>query len=442
MADETLTEKDKAAARLKERYPDMDFSVLEVSATPAATDKTAPPAKSTASSSGPGFRSGSLEMGIAGLGGAYAGKKLSNFFPDYIQPELPPNPAKLALEDLLKQRQALTGGMTDYELKADALKRQVDDLAQLKLMEEEALKKARADYIAAKTSLSPKAAEEAAGRAIITPDAHTRQMQGTGSVVPTEDVTGRARLTGWRATESELKEARAAAEENLRRLQSSGLVKPGGVSVHFPGITAASPYGVLAPAQLETEFQQEVAKIAAKNIPNEQKLAELKDLYTQQKSRTGSAATGMASAEQKLLAHLNEKQAVLDPLERAVKIGEERLAGLGGEKAASVVPKAPLGAKLLAKIPGALTGAGAAISGLEAYERATQGDTIGAEIAGTGAALESLGVYPHPITRGIALVGGLGSAGLLAGYDYLRPEAMGALEKYFGYNPSVMDKKP
>ena len=432
-----MTEKEQALAHMRERYPD-DPQWQSFDVNTKAPEIPAPPAEKGAEGfTGP--KAGTLGLGVSGLAGAYLGNKASNLFAPYVPPEPAPNQAKLALEELMKHREALATGASGYELKADALKRQADDLKQLQLIEQEQLAKARADYIAAKTKAAA-TGEDLASRAVITPDAHTRQMQGTGGVEPSEPVTGRARLTGWRATESEIKEAKEAAAANLARLQSSGLVKPGGISLEFPGITAASPYGVLAPATLQADFDQQVAKIAASNVPHEQKLAELKDLYQAQKTRASAASTGAASAEQKLLAHLNEKEAMLDPFQRAVAAGEARLAGLGGEKAAGALPKVSLGSKLVAKIPGALTGAGAGLSGAEAYERSQQGDSLGAGIAGTGAALEAVGVIPNPLAKGVALAGGLGSAGLLALYDAYGPEVLKYLSEKGLYNPSVMPK--
>jgi hypothetical protein len=430
-----MTEKEQALAHMRERYPDdPQWQNFDVNA-----KKSEIPPPPPAEKGGVGPKVGSLELGLAGMGGAYLGNKASKLFDPYAPPEPPPNQAKLALEELMKHREGFSGAKTDFQLKADALKRQSDDLKQLQLLEEEALARARGEYIGAKGNIGS-TSDELAARAIITPDAHTRQMQGTGSVVPDDAVTGRARLTGWRATESEIKEAKEAAAANLARLQSSGLVKPGGISLEFPGITAASPYGVLAPATLQADFDQQVAKIAASNMPQEQKLAELKDLYQAQKSRASGAATGALSAEKELLKHLNLEQATLDPFQRAVAAGEARLAGLGGEKAAGALPKVSLGSKMVAKIPGALTGAGAGLSGAEAYERSQQGDSFGAGIAGAGAALEALGTIPHPVAKGVALAGGLSSAGLLALYDAYGPEVLKYLSEKGLYNPSVMQK--
>ena len=435
MAD--MTEKERALAHMRERYPD-DPQWQNFDPNAKAPDIQPPPAeKDSAGFTGP--KAGSLELGVSGLAGAYLGNKAEKMFGPYTAPEVPPNQAQLALEELMKHREGYAGAQTDFQLKADALKRQADDLKQLQLMEEEALAKARGEYIGAKGNIGS-TSDDLAARAIITPDAHTRQMQGTGGAVPDDAVTGRARLTGWRATESEIKEAKDAAAANLARLQSSGLVKPGGISIEFPGITAASPYGVLAPATLQADFDKQVAKIAASNMPQEQKLAELKDLYQAQKTRTSGAATGAASAEKELLKHLNLQDATLDPFQRAVAAGEARLAGLGGEKAASALPKAALGSKMVAKIPGALTGAGAGLSTAESYERSQQGDSLGAGIAGAGAALEALGVIPNPVAKGVALAGGLGSTGLLALYDAYGPEVLKYLSEKGLYNPSVMPK--
>ncbi len=428
----TLSEREEALARMREQFPDdPQWANFDVEKKPDPVDSE--PVDSPVDKKNGLFKAGSFELGLGALGGAAAGHYAGKMFTPY-QPALEPNLARAHLDDLIKQKDALETGRETYSAKADSLRRQVDDLMEIQRMEAAALEEARRNYFAAQ---SP-AAETASPRATITGDAHTRQIQGTGSAISDEGITGRSRLSGWRAMESELKEGRAAAEETLKDLQKSGLVKQGGISRQFPGITAASDYGVLLPAQVATDIEAEAAKIAAKNIPDALKIAELKDLYALHKSRATSASTASLSAEKALLGHINSAEEYMTPFQRSVQLAESRLNAAGGEKAALAASKIPLGAKLLSKIPGALSGAGAAMSGIEAAERSRQGDSIGATIAGIGAGLESLGASPHPIAKGVSLAGGVGSALALAGYDYARPKIEDIAERYFGYNSSVM----
>jgi hypothetical protein len=74
-----------------------------------------------------------------------------------------------------------------------------------------------------------------------------------------------------------------------------------------------------------------------------------------------------------------------------------------------------------APIPtGAVSGAGGALMGLEGYERAKQGDTAGATIAGAGAISGAVGTIPRAIPKIGGLVGLLSSLGILYGLDQAR----------------------
>lgn len=379
-----------------------------------------------------GFASSPLEAGAAGVAGAYVGNKLSKAAGTYKFPDLPPNEAKLALQELEKQRLGLSGGMTDYGLKADALKRQADDLKQLHMMEEAKQAVVRDALVAAKSGSN----NPAVSSLIVEPDLRTRQIQGQGSAAG-QIGTGRSNQSGYQATTQQIGEHGAEGQKVLSSLQQQGMVKPHGVAVEFPGITYSSPTGVLTPASGREQIERMARQIIESNLPQEQKLAALQDLHKQTSSQTGSAYSKFATAEANMLEHANNRQVVLDPLQRAVQQGEERLTALGGERAANKAPSYGMRGAL-AKIPGALTGAGAAITGAEAYERAQQGDALGSKIAGAGAALESLGVLPHPVAKGVALAGGLSSAALLTLYDMYGPEVLKYLEKQGLYSPSVM----
>ena len=429
--------KEEALAHMREKYPDdSQWQNYDLNAKPETT--TAPPPPPSERTVGP--KAGSLELGAAGLGGAYVGNKLSKWAGEYKPPEAKPNAALIAQQELEKHRLGLSGGLADYELKADALKRQADDLKQLHLMELQNQAAARDALIAAQSKVaSPVAATIPESKLVITPsDLQTRQIQGTGGALG--DIgTGRSRGSGYQATTQQIAEHGAEGQKTLSALQQQGVVKPHGVTVEFPGITYASPTGVLTPASGKEAIEKIARQIIESNLPQEQKLAALKDLHKQTTSQAGGAWSKFSSAEAEMLKHMNERQVLLDPLQRAVQQGEANLAGLGGAKAANAKPS--LGWRgLAAKIPGALTGAGAALSGAEAYQRSQMGDKLGASIAATGAALEALGVLPHPVPKAIALAGGLGSAAALMGYDYLDQKVLDYLEKQGLYNSSVMPK--
>lgn len=431
--------REEALAHMREQYPDdPQWQNYDLNAKPTTTTAAPPPERSV------GPKAGSFDLGVGVIGGgaagAVAGRAMSRMFP-YTAPADPVNPAALAQQELAKQRAALLEAQAVHGDKFDALKQYNDQVKELHLMELKQQEEARNAYAAAKNAEAVTAAKATPSpTATATVDAHTRQMQGTGGVQPDDLGTGRSRLTGWRATESELKEGRAAANKALTDLQSQGLVKNTGVSQVYPGITTSSPFGVLTPTRLAAEFAQKEADIIASNLPNEVKLLALKDLYKAASSGAGSLQTAVRGAETKLLEHITSLPTVTNPLQRAITAGEERLAKLGGEKAAAM--PAPMNvARVFSKIPGALTGAGAGLSYMEGQAREDQGDALGARIAKTGAGLEALGVLPHPLAKGAALIGGLGSAAALGAYDYFKPEVLDFLEKRGLYNSSVMPKE-
>ncbi len=427
--------KEEALAHMREQYPDdPKWQNYDVNAKPEAT-VIKPPERSM------GYKAGSFDLGIGALGGAAAGNVLSRFTGSYTPPEPPVNEAALAQQELAKQRAALLEAQAAHGDKFDALKQYSDQVKELHLMELKQQEEAR-DALAAAKNAEQVAAVKAAPVVTSTPesvDARTRQMQGTGGVQPEDIGTGRSRLTGWRAQESELKEGKAAAEKVLGQLQGQGLVSDKGVSLIHPGITTSSPSGVLTPTHLAPEFAAKEAAIISSNLPNEIKLMALKDLYTAAKSGAGSMQSAAKSAETKLLEHMLSKPVSINPLERSVQAAEQRLAGLGGEKAAGAAAPFSFG-KLAAKIPASLSGAGAGLSLAEANQREQMGDDLGAKIGYAGAGLEALGVLPHPLAKTAALIGGLGSTAALGAYDYFKPEVLDYLERRGLYNSSVMPK--
>jgi hypothetical protein len=427
--------KAEALAHMREQYPDdPQWQNYDLDAKPKGT-VVSPTDRDV------GFKAGSFDLGLGALLGAASGKVLSRFAGTYTPPEPPVNQAALAQQELAKQRAGLLEAQAAYGDKFDALKQYSDQVKELHLLELKQQEEARNALAAAKNA-EQVAAVKAASVVTNTPesvDARTRQMQGTGGVQPEDLGTGRSRLTGWRAQESELKEGKAAAEKVLGQLQGQGLVSEKGVSLIHPGITTSSPSGVLTPTHLASEFAAKEAAIISSNLPNEIKLMALKDLYTAAKSGAGGMQSAAKSAETKLLEHITSLPTVVNPLQRAIAAAEDRLSGLGGEKAANQAARFSFG-KLASKIPAALTGAGAGLSLAEANERGQTGDSLGAKIGYVGAGLESLGVFPHPIPKGIALVGGLGSTAALGAYDYFKPELLDFLEKRGIYNSSVMPK--
>lgn len=344
--------------------------------------------------------------------GAGVGNKVSKLFPDYAALEAPPNLAQLARDEWLKHQSAHQAGLQDYELKFDALKRQSDDLAQTHALEKQELEKARNAYIAEKVKASGPPVETT--QSIITPDAHTRQIQGQGSEAPNPN-TGRANQTGYQARSQEIAEHAAAGKQGLASLQAQGLVKPGGVTLQYPGITASSPMGVLAPDPMQTEFDIAHQKIIESSIPQEQKIAMLKDLYAEQKSAATGAASAKRSAETKLLDHINSKETQVVPLERAALEAQQKFENLGGHAAAGVESaiESPL-AKILSKARPFLGPLGGALAGhdiYKGYQAQQSGDNSGAishYASGLGGALMMI---PNPLTFGAGAAitaGGMG----------------------------------
>jgi len=351
------------------------------------------------------------DIAATGLG-AMAGSKVAKAFPDYVAPEAAPNPAQLARDEWLKNQSAHQAGIQDYELKLDALKRQSDDLAQLHLMEKNDLEKARNAYIEEKIKAKTPSGE--APQKIVLPDEHTRQIQGTGSAAP-DTVTGRASQTGYQARTQEIAEHGAAGKTGLKALQTEGLVKPGGITLEFPGITASSPMGVLAPAPMQTEFDAAYKKIIESSIPQEQKLAMLKDLYQEQKTAAGSAASAKKSAENKLLEHINSREAQITPLERAALEAQQKFENLGGHAAAAadLAAESPL-ARVISKVKPLLGPLGGALAardiykGYEAGKAGNQTQALSKYASGLGGALMMIPTAPTVVTGAAITAAGAG----------------------------------
>ena len=344
--------------------------------------------------------------------GAGVGSAVAKSMPDYVAPEAKPNDAQIARDEWLKHQSTHQGGLQDYELKFDALKRQSDDLAHLHTIERQELEKARNAYLDEKirASTSPIEVE----KKIIVPDAHTRQIQGQGSEALNTN-TGRANQSGYQAKTQEIAEHGAAGKQRLANLQAQGLVKPGGITLQYPGITASSPMGVLAPAPMQTEFDLAYKKIIESSIPQEQKIAMLKDLYAEQKSAVTGAASAKKSAETKLLDHMNSKEFQVVPLERAALEAQQKFENLGGHAAAGVESaiESPL-AKILSKARPFLGPLGGALAGhdiYKGYQAQQSGDLSGATshyASGLGGALMMI---PNPVTFGAGAAitaGGMG----------------------------------
>ena len=74
-----------------------------------------------------------------------------------------------------------------------------------------------------------------------------------------------------------------------------------------------------------------------------------------------------------------------------------------------------------APVAGALGGYGAAMSGVEAYQREKAGDRPGALLSGLGT-LQALAAIPHPVTMGVGLTAGIASPLALAVFDRIRSQ--------------------
>ena len=439
---------EEALAHMQERYPDNPLWATPV---PTTTDAAAP-ADATATEpqrGSPGFKAGSWPLGLSALGGAYAGNKIAGKMTPYQFPA-EVDVAK-AQEELDKAIQKWKAGSMEFGSKSEALRGNLQGMQELQSRDQAALNEARGAYYTAKGASSPEVQSVVSGKApavatetptgglMPTPEQHARQVQGTGGAQPEELPTGRSRVNAWRSTESEIKEAKDAAARNLQQMQARGLVPQGGVSLQFSGVTAASPGGVLVPGQVGKEFEVQeaakAAKTAAQNAVEAEKLARLKDEYALAKSGLGKTETKLGTTQAGLMAHEGSRFSQLSPYASPVEAAQKALT-----TARQVPVAAPL-TRIMAKVPGALTGAGAALSGAEAYERAQQGDTFGATVAGMGAGAEALGVLPHPGAKAIAVAGGLSSAAILALYDMYGPEVLQWLEQKGLYKaPSVMDK--
>lgn len=101
------------------------------------------------------------------------------------------------------------------------------------------------------------------------------------------------------------------------------------------------------------------------------------------------------------------------PAPPATSVLDDAVAKLGQ------IAKGALGFVSSAPVAGALGGAGAVTSGIEAYERGQKGDATGRNIAGLGA-LQALAAIPHPVPQGIGLAAGIASPLGLAVLDRMR----------------------
>jgi hypothetical protein len=96
------------------------------------------------------------------------------------------------------------------------------------------------------------------------------------------------------------------------------------------------------------------------------------------------------------------------------------------------------------KLSGALTGAGTALSAIDALDRYERGDRSGAVLAALQTAFGGMAMVPAAkdprvlATKGIGVLGGLGMIPVEMAHDYAKPKIMKMLERA-GYSPSVMD---
>ena len=211
--------------------------------------------------------------------------------------------------------------------------------------------------------------------------------------------TGRVALSARRLAEMDREAEQAAAERE--RFANSPEGRAQAVERHQQML-----------AQQEAERQRQLAE--------NQEFARRQAEANAARANATASTTGVRKAETNLYEHmLGEGRHIADNAEsinKAETLLRDTRTGMPSNRA--------LVANRLARtapIPtGAISGAGGALMGLEAYERAKQGDTAGATIAGAGAASGAMGVIPRTIPKLGGLAGLLSSLGILYGLDQAR----------------------
>lgn len=211
--------------------------------------------------------------------------------------------------------------------------------------------------------------------------------------------TGRVALSARTLAEMD-REAQAAAAERAR--------------------IANSPE---AQAQAAEQHQQNLARQEAerqRQLAENQEFARRQAAWEQAKANAAASQTGVRKAQTNLFEHMTGEGRHIsehaEPINQAETLLRDSRAGLPSNRALvanRVARTAPV-------LTGAVSGGGGTLMGLEGYERARQGDTAGATIAGLGAASGAVGTIPRSIPKIGGLAGLLSSLGILYGLDKYR----------------------
>ena len=211
--------------------------------------------------------------------------------------------------------------------------------------------------------------------------------------------TGRVALSARTLAEMD-REAEAAAAERAR--------------------FASSPEGQ---AQAAEQHQQMLARQEAerqRQLAENQEFARRQAAWEAAKANATASQTGVRTAESNLFKHMTGEGRHIaehaEPINQAETLLRDTRAGMPSNRSLILNRTART-----APIPtGAASGAGGALMGLEGYERARQGDTAGATIAGAGALSGALGTIPRTVPKLGGLAGLLSSLGILYGLDQAR----------------------
>lgn len=183
---------------------------------------------------------------------------------------------------------------------------------------------------------------------------------------------------------------------------------------------ANSPEGRAQAAQQHQQMLAQQEAERQRQLADNQEFARRQAQWEAAKANATASQTGVRTAETNLHkfmtgegAHLSEHA---EPINQAEILLRDSRAALPSNR--SLIMNR---AARTAPIPtGAISGAGGALMGLEGYERARQGDTAGATIAGTGAVSGALATIPRSIPKAAGIAGILSSLGALYGLDEYR----------------------
>ena len=197
------------------------------------------------------------------------------------------------------------------------------------------------------------------------------------------DVHSGARATGTMGNE-------APRVEGFNRQHNNRLYTPQGADI------APTPEQLRAARQVEMDEMRQKAmdKIQRANLSEAAKQEARRAYLAQEGSRRALESSTQVPTSTKTPNALERFGKVLTP------------GGIGGKLLTTVLPM------------GALAGAGA--EGVDAWNRASRGDYLGAGIGGLGALGSAVSIIPTPMTRGIGTALSLGAPALNYGIDKLR----------------------